>query len=123
MLDKVEKIRNWPTPTDRTTVKRFLGLASYYWRFIKNFAKIAVPLNRLTSQRIRFRWEGEEQKAFDELKRCRTEAPVLCPPNYEKDWLIEVDASNTAIGAVLSQQQNDGENHPVYYWSRQLNKA
>src|SRR6184192_2062110 len=122
MPEKIEKVLTWPTPTTRSAIKGFLGLAGYYRRFIKDFARIASPLNKLTSLKVTFEWNVEQEQAFDNLKKALTEAPVLCRPDYSKDWTLEVDASDIALGAVLSQQQADTEIHPVYYWSRQLSK-
>ncbi len=85
MPEKVEKIRTWPIPVDRTAVKGFLGLAGYYRRFIRDFAEIAVPLNRLTSLKNEFKWEADEQKAFEELKTRLMNSPVLCRPDYRRD--------------------------------------
>lgn len=123
MPEKIERVQQWPVPTDRTKLKGFLGLAGYYRRLIKDFANIAVPLNKLTSKKVPFEWKPEQQKAFEELKKAMTTAPVLGKPNYEKEWVLEVDASDVALGAVLGQEQDDLEVHPVYFWSRQLNHA
>jgi hypothetical protein len=83
---------------------------------------MAAPLTKLTSKSKEFEWKEEQQEAFDKLKEALTTAPVLGKPDYTRDWVLEVDASDIAIGAVLSQEM-DKEVHPVYYWSRQLGKA
>src|SRR4051794_32928116 len=88
----------------------------HYRRFIKNFAHIAAPLNRLTAK-VDFIWTEEQEKAFKALKFALTSAPVIKKPEFDKDWILETDASDMAIGAVLSQEVG-GETHPVYYWSR-----
>ena len=123
MPGKVEAIYNWLIPNDRTELKAFLGLAGYYRRFAKGFAQRAVPLNKLTSKATLFKWGKEEQQAFNDLKTLLTNAPVLHKPDYTKDWVLDVDASQIALGAVLGQRTADGKTHPVYYWSRQLAKA
>src|SRR3954469_4192835 len=124
MPEKVERVQKWPVPKDRTELKGFLGLAGYYRRLIKDFAGIAVPLNKLTSKKIDFKWEDSQQKAFEALKLAMTTAPVLCKPNFARSWVLEVDASDFALGAVLGQEQEeDMEVHPVYFWSRQLSSA
>lgn len=123
MPDKVERVQNWPVPSDRTKLKGFLGLTGYYRRLIKGFATLAFPLNRLTSLKVSFEWGAKEQQAFEALKTAMTTAPVLRKPDYGKDWVLEVDASDIALGAVLGQEdEDDTEIHPVYYWSRQLSR-
>ena len=78
----------------------------------------------MTSKKIPFEWKLEQQEAFEALKKAMTTAPVLRKPNYKKDWVLEVDASDIALGAVLGQHQDDdNEVHPVYFWSRQLSHA
>ena len=123
MPDKVKRIQEWPAPMDRTKLKGFLGLAGYYRRLIKNFAAITFPLNKLTSKKVPFEWGPDHQQAFDALKEALTSAPVLGKPDYKKDWVLEVDASDIALGAVLGQKQDDLEVHLVYFWSRQLSSA
>ena len=70
-----------------------------------------------------FGWSASQEAAFTSLKRVLSSAPVLAKPNFKQEWILDVDASDTAIGAVLSQKQEDGEVRPVYFWSRQLGKA
>lgn len=123
MPGKIDRVKNWPQPTDRTQVKAFLGLASYYRRFVKDFAHVAVPLNRLTSKSARFDWTKKEQRSFDALKQALITAPVLAKPDFEKEWTLDVDASQIALGAVLGQKDDNGDTHPIYYWSRQLGSA
>ena len=122
MPEKVERVQAWPVPKSQTELKGFLGLAGYYRRLIKDFASIAVPLNKMTSKKIPYQWGKEQQEAFEKLKLAMTTAPVLGKPNFQQDWVLDVDASDVALGAVLGQEQEDGEVHPVYFWSRQLGK-
>jgi hypothetical protein len=119
----IESGQDWPVPDGRTAVKKFLGLAGYYRRFVKDFARLALPLTRLTSNRNPLKWGQEQESSFTELKKVLSSAPVLAKPRFEQDWVLEVDASDHAIGAVLGQIQEDQLVHPVYYWSRQLSKA
>ena len=123
MPGKVRKIVDWPIPRNRTELKAFLGLASYYRWFIQGFAEIAVELNKLTSKAKVFEWKEKEEKAFEKLKSALTSEPVLAKPNFQKGWFLDVDASQNSLGTVLSQDDDDGINHPVYFWSRQLGKA
>jgi hypothetical protein len=122
---KVMHVRDWPTPQSVFDVRSFLGLANFYRRFVRDFAGIARPLTDLTRTTVKKQWHwGErEQKAFDTLKRQLTEAPVLAHPDPMKQWTVQTDASGFAIGAVLSQQQDDGLMRPVAYWSTKLSAA
>ena len=120
MPEKVERVQAWPVPKNQTELKGFLGLAGYYRRLIKDFASIAVPLNKMTSKKIPYQWGKEQQEAFEKLKLAMTTAPVLRKPNFQQDWVLDVDASDVALGAVLGQEDEDGVVHPVYFWSRQL---
>ena len=120
---KVEAVRNMPAPKNIRQLRAFIGLVSYYRKFIKDFARIAAPLHELTKKSIRFVWAIDQQHAFEELKHCITSKPVLLDyPNFESKFIVTTDASNVALGAVLSQMV-DGEEHPICYLSRVLNKA
>ena len=101
-----------------TNVRQFLGLASYYRRFVKSFATIASPLHALTKKNARFQWTKECQRAFDTLHQKLIEVPVLAYPSFSKEFILETDASVSGLGAVLSQLQEDGLLHPVAYASR-----
>ena len=119
---KTEKVAAWPCPTSVTEVQRFLGLASYYRRFIRNFAEIAKPLHRLTEKTQDFRWTDQCDNAFRELKQRLTSAPILAFPDFSQPFILDTDASQTGIGAVLSQVQ-EGQERVVAYASRTLSKA
>jgi transposase InsO family protein len=101
-------IDKWPVPKKVSDVRTFLGTTSYYRRFIKNFSEIAQPLTRLTQKDIPFRWAEDEQRSFTSLKTLMTSSPVLGFPTAGGTFVLDTDASNNAIGAVLSQYQ-DGE--------------
>ena len=120
---KIQKVRDYPVPTDVKKVRQFLGLASYYRRFIPGFAKIANPLHALTKKEEVFQWSVKCQAAFDLLKQKLISAPVLSYPRFgpEEKFIVETDASSLGIGAVLAQKQKDGYVHPVAYASRTLN--
>ena len=100
---KVETVENRPTPTSKSDVRSFLGLASYYRKYIAGFAHIAYPLNRLTDKKSEFHWTEQCQEAFDQLKGLLTRAPILAHPNYNGQFLLDTDASGVGIGGVLSQ--------------------
>ena len=99
--EKVNVVAEWPVPTCITELRRFLGLCSYYRRFIFKFADIAAPLHSLTQKQQPFVWTPERVKAFRELRRALVEAPVLGYPLPEGDFILDTDASNEAVGAVL----------------------
>lgn len=123
--EKVEAILNYPTPKNRKEIKRFLGTASWYRRFIPNFSTIAGPLNKLTSTKAnapKFSWSLEAEKAFLELKSLLVKAPVLACPNFKLPFEVHTDASNFGIGAMLCQTV-DGVEHPVAFMSKSLNGA
>ncbi len=118
---KVDKVRSYPTPTDATKVRQFLGLASYYRRFIPAFARIAHPLHALTKKDASFQWTSDCEASFNRLKDCLVTAPVLSYPQFGpgREFILETDASGVGLGAVLAQEC-DGQVHPVAYASRTL---
>ena len=120
--DKVAKILEWPTPQTPKEVRSFLGIASFYRRFVKDFSKIAKPLSDLTRQETEFRWGTAQENAFSHLKRILCTAPVLKLPDFTKEFVVNTDASDVAIGAVLQQDFGKGL-QPIAYDSRKLNDA
>ena len=119
---KVEAVRDFATPTSLTDVRAFLGLASYYRRFIKNFADIAAPLHDLTKGGQEFSWTPAADQAFNDLKNRLCSAPILSLPDFSLPFTIHTDASDFGLGAVLSQRR--GENEKVIaYASRTLTPA
>ncbi|KMQ85846.1 enzymatic polyprotein endonuclease reverse [Lasius niger] len=119
---KLEAVKNFPTPTKVKDVQAFIGLAGYYRRFIENFSKIAKPLTKLTKKENKFQWTQEQQHAFKILKEKLTTAPVLKYPDFAQEFIVTTDASDYAIGAILSQGKI-GEDQPVAYASRVLSRA
>jgi len=122
---KVEAVRDWPQLQSVKDVRAFLGLAGFYRRFVKGFSEIARPLTDLThvSDNKWFSWGRTEQAAFDALKQAMMNAPLLSHPDPTRPWIVQTDASGFAIGAVLSQKQDDGKVRPVAYWSEKLKSA
>ena len=118
---KVAAVKSWPRPMTVTEVKGFLGLCSYYRRFIASFADIAHPLHQCTAV-TPFTWTQEADDAFHKLKLALTEAPLLIYPQLDAEFVLDTDASSTGIGAVLSQQDN-GQERVVAYYSRALSPA
>ena len=119
---KIEVIQNWPIPTNISELRSFLGLASYYRKFVPNFSTIASSLTQLLHKDQKYQWKDEHEKAFKELKQKLTTAPVLLLPDPTKPFSVTSDASDFAIGAVLSQDQGKGD-QPIAYESRKLSPA
>ncbi|GFS19132.1 Pol polyprotein [Elysia marginata] len=124
---KITAIRNFPQPTRVRDVRAFLGLAGYYRRFVKDFARLAKPLHQLLATpqgRTRnppIEWTPECEESFDSIKTALTTAPVLGYADFQKPFILEIDASHHGLGAVLSQKQ-DGKLKVIAYASRGLRK-
>ena len=126
--EKVRRVQEWPTPTSITDVRSFLGLCSYYRRFIRGFSTIAAPLNKLLEKSSRFKWDEECQASFDTLKQTLVSDHVMAYPNNDGIFILDTDASATGIGAVLSQLQWDETSQkeverPVAFASRSLTRT
>ena len=119
---KIVAVQNWDVPKSVKDVRSFLGLASYYRKFIPAFATIAAPLTRLTEKNVKFQWSEACQKALNDLKEALTTAPVLSYPKDNGQYIIDTDASLFGIGAVLSQVQN-GEEKVIAYASKSLSRS
>ena len=102
---KIQAVVEWPTPRCVREVRPFLGLARYYRRFVENFAAIAAPLHALMGKGKAFKWDDATQQAFDKLKGALTSPPILAMPTESGEYILDTDASDTAIGAVLSVRQ------------------
>ena len=121
--EKITAVQNMNRPRTVRQVRQLVGLLSYYRRFIPNFSKIAAPLHKLTKKNERFYWSEECEIAANTLKERLITAPVLIYPNFEKQFILETDASNIGIGATISQVYDDGLEHPIAYASRVLQDA
>ena len=119
---KTETIREWPEPKNLSEVRSFLGLCSYYRRFIQDYAQIAKPLHKLTEKGQRFVFGADCQAAFSKLKAHLSDAPVLAHPDFSEQFILDTDACDSGIGAVLSQKIG-GTERPVAYASKSLTKA
>ena len=119
---KTAEVKAFPLPSDVTAVRQFIGLASYYQRFVPGFASIAAPLRMLTKKNAIFEWRPECQEAFDRLKNLLVTAPVLAYPTFGPgaEFTLETNASGIGLGAVLSKKQQDDQLHPIAYASRAL---
>ena len=119
---KVAAVRDFPAPSNVTELKGFLGLSSYYRRFIHDYSTIAAPLNRLQERAKRWSWIEDCATAFLKLKSCLTNAPILTFPCLSESFILFTDASATGLGAVLSQRI-EGCEKVIAYASRSLTKA
>lgn len=120
--DKIRAILEIKNPKNQKDIKSFLGLVGYYRKFIPNFAKLSKPLTSLLKKESKFNWTQECEQSFQTLKSALTNEPILQYPNFEKPFVLTTDASNIAIGSVLSQG-DIGNDLPISYYSRTLNKA
>ena len=121
--DKIKIIVDLPIPDTISGVRGFLGHGSYYRRFVYLFAMICLPLTNLlkkTEEGVSPEWTPECTEAFETLKQKLVTAPILITPDWTKLFHVYVDASNVALGTVLSQKDAKGFDHPIYYASRQL---
>ena len=129
---KIEKVQNWPEPSNPDELRSFLAFAGYYRRFIKDYSKIIKPLSELlppTSAKknqkkrtVEWRWTDTEQEIFDKIKELLSSPPVLAYPDFTLPFEVHTDASAKALGAVLYQMQ-EGKKRVIAFASRALNKA
>jgi len=119
---KVECVQSFPVPKNVKEVKSFLGLSGYYRRFIHNYGQISKPLTALLKKDVPYRWSDLCQTSFETLKDLLTQAPILQYPDFQKPFNLTCDASNYAIGCILSQGPI-GKDLPIAFASRTLNKA
>lgn len=119
---KMKVIEELEPPKNAKETKRFLGMISYYRKFIRQFSSIANPLYELTSKKVKFKWTSQANEAFKYLKKCLMEAPILSFPNFAYGFEIECDASNVGLGAVLIQHIGN-ENKLIACASRSLIQA
>ena len=103
--EKVRAVEQWQKPMDRKALQRFLGFANFYRRFIRNYSSIAAPLTHLMSTKVRFSWGREAEDAFRGLKGKFTSAPILVHPDLGRQFIVEVDASNTGVGGSCHNAQ------------------
>ncbi len=138
--EKIQAVAEWARPQTAKELRSFLGFASYYRRFVQGFANIAAPLHQLaaagevpkgkkrnkraylTSEQFRQKWDSKCEEAFQLLKKKLTSAPVLAYADFTKSFVLDIDASHTGLGAVLSQEEG-GKLQPVAYASRGLRES
>ncbi|KAI2663045.1 Transposon Tf2-6 polyprotein [Labeo rohita] len=122
---KVNAVRDWPRPKTLKELQRFLGFSNFYRRFIRNFSTIAGPLTSMVKKgSIRLSWSPEAVHAFNDLRLRFTSAPILKHPDPQLPFIVEVDASSTGVGAVLSQRQGENpKTFPCAFFSHKLSSA
>ena len=117
---KTSCVKNWPVPNNHETLRQFLGFASYYRKFIQNFAEIAAPLHALTEKTKSWQWTEQCEAAFSSLKGKLLLPPILSFPQFDRTFVVDTDASQEGIGAVLA---HEGHEQVIAYASRVLSKA
>jgi hypothetical protein len=120
--EKPKAVREWPTPKNKHEIRNFLGLCTYYRRFISGFANITKSLMKLAEQKQSFQWTSEVEGAFHTLKGALFAAHYSCLPQPRERFIVDPDASNVRIGGVLSQVQ-DGQERVIAYYSKALNET
>ena len=121
--EKINKLVEMRLPRNTTEIRSFLGLASYYRRFVEHFAKIADPIIKMTRKDANVCWDTAAQISFNTLKQALTTAPVLAYPNSKKPFILTTDASSLALGAILTQEDENKLEHVIAYASQTLNQA
>nr|GFB91731.1 putative reverse transcriptase domain-containing protein [Tanacetum cinerariifolium] len=113
---KIESIKDWESPKSPTEIRKFLGLAGYYRRFIGGFSKVAKPMTKLTQRQVDFEWGDKQEAAFQLLKQKLCSAPILALPEGSEDFIVYCDASNKGLGAVLMQREKKELNIRQHRW-------
>ncbi|GFX74346.1 retrovirus-related Pol polyprotein from transposon 412 [Trichonephila clavipes] len=119
--EKVSAVKNWKRPETLRELRSFLGLCTYYRKFVKGFSNIARPLHKLTESKQKFQWTKECENSFLQLKEALSSSPILIYPQPDKPFILDTDASNESVGAVLCQEI-DGQERVIAYWSKCLSK-
>lgn len=119
--EKVECIINVPPPDSVSAVRRFVGMASWYRRFVPNFATVMAPLTALTKKNTPWKWTTECDDSFRKIKECLVTYPLLSCPDFNRQFTLQTDASAYGVGAVLTQNFNDGE-RVICFLSRSLTR-
>ena len=118
--EKIKAVKEFPKPKTIKKLRGFLGLCTYYRRFVPNFSKIAKPLYEMLKKNAKLNWGINEEQAFSKLKDLLCSAPVLSHPNFDREFILTTDASIEGIGYVLSQKNDKKEDHPISYGGRTL---
>jgi hypothetical protein len=121
--DKISAVKDHPVPKNIRELRQFIGLASYYRKFVEGFASIAAPLNSLLRKSEAYKWLDQHQQAFETLKQRLISAPILVHPDFDQPFMIFTDASATGLGAILSQKDDEGRERVVRYASRRTSDS
>lgn len=119
--DNIIKIQNFPVPNTVKKIRRFVGLVSYYRKFIEHFSELTLPLTELTKKNARYKWNSIAQNSFELLKDRLSKPPILIHPNYEQEFILSADASNYILGGVLGHNDENEIFRPIAYFSKKLN--
>ena len=121
-VDKLQAIKQLPIPNTKRDIRAFLGITGYYRKFIANYATVAAPLTDLTKKNFPnlVTWTDCCAKAWQALKDVLCSSPVLKSPDFTSQFILQTDASNQGVGAVLSQRDEHGSDHPVAYFRKKL---
>jgi len=120
--DKTKMVAEWPTPSCVKDIRGWLGLTGYYRRFVKDYARVTAPLTSALKHGVKFEWTFEMQASFDEPKEALTSPPILAMPTADGTFTLDTDASDVAIGGVLSQSQG-GNERVIAFGSRKLSRT
>ena len=121
-VSKIATVKSFQVPTNKKEVRTFLGLTRYYRKFIPQYASISAPLSDLVRKNRpnKVVWSPVCEEAFLSLKQLLCTDPVLRSPDFTKEFIVQTDASERGVGAVLSQLDDEGLDHPISYFSRKL---
>ena len=121
-ISKIAAVQAFERPTSKKEVRVFLGLTGYYRKFIPNYASVSAPLSDLTRKNrpSKVEWSTDCEEAFQKLKYLLCTDPVLHSPDFSKEFVVQTDESDRGVGAVLSQLDDNGQDHPVAYFSKKL---
>ena len=114
----IKAIIDLPTPNNKREVRRFIGMAGFYRKFVRNLADIILPLTNLLKKGVSFKWSKECEEACQKVKSILTNYPLLRSPDFSKTFSLATDASDHGVGAVLLQKDEMGEDHPIPYFKK-----
>lgn len=123
LFDNLVAIKDFPIPRTKKNIRQFLGKVNFYYKYIKDAAKVLEPFHNLLRKNVDFVWSSECQKAFDQIKKYLISEPVLTIFDQNKPIRIYTDASLEGVGAVLKQPQPDGSEKPIAYFSKKLTEG
>lgn len=120
---KIRALTEMPIPRNQQGIRKFLGFSNYYRRFVKDYAEISAPLTLLLKKDVKYHWEKEQEEAFNILKTSISEDSLLFHPDTEEPFIVHISSSTIGLGAILSQKDGEGDEHPVLFASRTLRGA